>query len=163
MKKFQTAADIMTKELVTIRAGQTVDEARGLMSRHNVRHLPVVGEEGLVIGIVSESDVLRALNPSWPGFEPKMRVADLMSWPALTVDEQEPLRNIVQGMVEEKVSALLVTRSGNEVIGIMTSADLLELLAKLLPETTESSFLLRNLPYTPIVHEALREMGSAGI
>jgi acetoin utilization protein AcuB len=163
MKIVRTAAEIMTKKLVTIRWNEGVTQAFSLMEKHRIRHLPVVGDEGLVVGILSENDLSRALNPSRPGFEEEATVAEFMSWPAITVCEKDSLRDIAEGMIREKVSAVLVTENDNEVVGIMTSEDLLRVLVDTLPEPGQTGFSFRNLPYTPIVYEALREMSSAGI
>ncbi len=151
MKPIRTAADIMTTGLVTIRSSQGAEAARCLLRQHGIHHLPVMGEEGLLVGIVSEADLP----------EGEALVSECMSWPALTVDEDDSLREVAQGMRKERVSALIVTRNANEVVGILTVDDLLEVLISLLPR--DEGFSLRSLPYSPVVHEALREIGSAGI
>ncbi|MFQ5688901.1 MAG: CBS domain-containing protein [Gemmatimonadota bacterium] len=51
--------EIMTRELIVCGEDTRVHEAMGLMTEHRVRHLPVVGEEGLE-GIVSIGDLLKA-------------------------------------------------------------------------------------------------------
>lgn len=54
-----TAARLMTANPVTVAADTAVSQAAYLMERHNVSHLPVVDQRGLVVGIVSRSDLLR--------------------------------------------------------------------------------------------------------
>jgi CBS domain-containing protein len=51
------ARDIITEELDTLKTSDTGEEALGLMSLHNVRHLPIVNNETL-LGILSESDIV---------------------------------------------------------------------------------------------------------
>jgi len=53
-----TAADLMTKPAVTIGPDQTVTDAARLMYNRRVKRLPVVNDEGTLIGIVTRSDVL---------------------------------------------------------------------------------------------------------
>ena len=53
-----TAADLMTKPAVTIGPDEPVTHAARLMYSHRVKRLPVTGEEGKLIGIVTRSDVL---------------------------------------------------------------------------------------------------------
>jgi CBS-domain-containing membrane protein len=53
-----TAADLMTSPPVTIRSGDSVQQAAGVMHDHQVKRLPVVDPAGHLIGIVSRGDVL---------------------------------------------------------------------------------------------------------
>ena len=52
-------ADIASRELVTIDPDQDVDEAMRLMSKHQVRRLPVVEEDGKFVGIVAQADIAK--------------------------------------------------------------------------------------------------------
>lgn len=54
--------DIASEKLVTIDPDQDLDEALRLMARHQVRRLPVVEEDGTLIGIVARGDVARLAN-----------------------------------------------------------------------------------------------------
>ena len=50
-------ADIASQDLVTIDPQQNLDEALRLMAQHQVRRLPVVEEDGKLVGIVAQADV----------------------------------------------------------------------------------------------------------
>jgi CBS domain-containing protein len=52
-----TIADITSRELVTVEPDQDLDEALALMARHQVRRLPVVEEDGQLVGILAQADV----------------------------------------------------------------------------------------------------------
>jgi CBS domain-containing protein len=52
-------ADIASRELVTIDPDQDVDEALRLMAKHQVRRLPVVEEDGKLVGIVAQADIAK--------------------------------------------------------------------------------------------------------
>ena len=52
-----TVGEIASRELVTIDPQQDLDEALRLMARHQLRRLPVVEEDGKLVGIVSQADV----------------------------------------------------------------------------------------------------------
>jgi CBS domain-containing protein len=49
--------DIASRELITIDPQQDLDEALHLMARHQVRRLPVVEEDGKLVGVVAQADV----------------------------------------------------------------------------------------------------------
>lgn len=55
-----TVVDYMTKEVVTIRPDQSVDECMQLMTRERIRHLPVV-EDNQLIGLISIGDVVKEI------------------------------------------------------------------------------------------------------
>jgi CBS domain-containing protein len=52
-----TVSDIASTDLVTIDPQQSLDEALRLMAQHQVRRLPVVEEDGRLVGIVAQADV----------------------------------------------------------------------------------------------------------
>lgn len=52
-----TVGEIASRELVTIDPEQDLDEALRLMARHQVRRLPVVEEDGKLVGIVAQKDI----------------------------------------------------------------------------------------------------------
>ena len=54
-----TVRDIASTQLVTIDPQQDLDEALRLMAQHQVRRLPVVEEDGRLVGIVAQADVAR--------------------------------------------------------------------------------------------------------
>lgn len=54
-----TAGDVMTRQVVTVEPDATVHEAARLMIEMNVKRLPVVDEEGRLVGIVSRGDIVR--------------------------------------------------------------------------------------------------------
>jgi CBS domain-containing protein len=54
-----TVGEIASKDLVTIDPQQDLDEALRLMAKHQVRRLPVVEEDGRLVGVVAQADVAR--------------------------------------------------------------------------------------------------------
>jgi CBS-domain-containing membrane protein len=56
----RTAAHIMTREVITVTQSCTAEHAAKLIEQHHIRRLPVV-QDGVLVGIVSRADLLRAL------------------------------------------------------------------------------------------------------
>src|SRR3989441_1653827 len=52
--------DVASKQLITIDPGQDLDEALRMMAEHQVRRLPVVEEDGRLVGVVAQADIARA-------------------------------------------------------------------------------------------------------
>jgi CBS domain-containing protein len=59
--------EIASTDLVTVDPQQGLDEALRLMANHQVRRLPVVGEDGRLVGIVAQADVAREANDKKTG------------------------------------------------------------------------------------------------
>jgi acetoin utilization protein AcuB len=133
MDKHDTA-EIMTKNLTTIRLDAKLGEAWLLMQQKRIRHLPVVDETGGTVGIISDRDLQRAMRPDTPAveFEATAHVSDFMSWPARGVLEGTPVIEVASRMLSEKVSAFLVLGNDRFAHGIVTTDDLLRLLVTLL-------------------------------
>jgi CBS domain-containing protein len=62
-----TAGEIASRDLVTIDPDQSLEDAAKLMARHQLRRLPVVEEDGKLVGIVSQGDVAKAGDDSLTG------------------------------------------------------------------------------------------------
>jgi CBS domain-containing protein len=52
-------ADVASKQVVTVDPQQDLDEALRIMSKHQVRRLPVVEEDGKLVGVVAQADIAR--------------------------------------------------------------------------------------------------------
>ena len=50
--------DVMTREVITIKEDQTKQQAARLLSEHHISGLPVVNEANMVVGVVTEYDVI---------------------------------------------------------------------------------------------------------
>jgi CBS domain-containing protein len=54
-----TVAEVASQQVVTIDPQQDLDEALRIMAKHQVRRLPVVEEDGKLVGVVAQADVAR--------------------------------------------------------------------------------------------------------
>lgn len=119
----------MSSDVVTIGADASVHDALELMNDHRIRHLPVVGDDGDMVGMLSNRDAMRcALQPSpRKGWEPAKhtRVRDVMTTGRVhLVGPNVLVLDAAEVLCREKVSALPVVQ-GKKLVGIVTSEDLL--------------------------------------
>ena len=56
-----TVGDVMTRDVISVLPETSVREAASLIDRHGIRRLPVVDEEGYVVGILARADRVRAM------------------------------------------------------------------------------------------------------
>jgi CBS domain-containing protein len=60
---------IMTCRPITVSPEETLAEAAGLMLEHKISGLPVVDDEGEMVGIITESDIFRRVVKEWQAVE----------------------------------------------------------------------------------------------
>lgn len=125
----------VTPQITSVPADCEVEHALMIMKNHHFRHLPIVDEKNEVIGLVSDRDLYRGLSSDI------VFVADVMSKNIVKVDVKSDIRVVVNTMITQKISALLVTEN-DKIKGIITNEDLLVLLAKLLDNDNQPPTLL---------------------
>lgn len=151
----------MSKSIICVRWKHSVEQAWNLMSSQKIRHLPVIDDEGAIVGVLSERDILRAMDQKFSAFTKDSLVADYMNWPVITVDQSDSLTEVLEVMIQKKISSLIVTK--DEIpTGIITSEDMLRILRELLLNTREEPFKLVDLQYIPWIQEAIREASAVG-
>ena len=121
--------------VVTVTPEDSLVTARTRMSVHRIRHLPVVGPENQVIGIITDRD-LRSACP-WSRDEnagheeklwefSKLKVADVMTANPHTISPESTLQDVLALFRETRVGALPIVDEGLRVVGIVSEADLLD-------------------------------------
>lgn len=148
--------DHITRHLVTIDKNATAEDAYKLMTNNWVRHLPVLDSENdLIVGMLSDRDLMRAPTNKKPVYE-------LMSSPVRTFEITTPVKKVVQTMIEDKLSAFLITRN-EDVVGIVTTEDMLLLLAQFLTEEESSKWVLGEFLVNPALQSGVNMVSQAGI
>jgi acetoin utilization protein AcuB len=129
----------MSRQPITIGQDTSIDEALKIMRDEKVRRLPVLNRRGVLVGIVSEKDLLLA-SPS-PATSlsiyelhyllAKMTVSEVMTRDVITVTEYTPLEEAARIMVDNKIGGLPVMRD-DKLVGIITETDLFKIFIELL-------------------------------
>ncbi len=121
-----TVGQLMNKGLVTVDACTSVVDAAKLMKICNVGSV-LISFEGHVIGIVTESDIVKKIVGSdrSPYFIP---VENIMSCPIVGIEERRPLTVAADLMDKHQMHHLGVTKDGL-VVGILSASDLLPLVS----------------------------------
>jgi CBS domain-containing protein len=126
--------DVMTSPVTTLGPNDQLATAADVMSLGRIRHLPVVDDEGRIVGVVTQRDLfhnalLRALGYGAKGAHKLQRmfsVKDAMSPEVLTTTVDTRLSDAAQVMLDNKVGCLPVL-DGDELVGILTEADFVAL------------------------------------
>lgn len=124
--KTTTVAHVMTPDPICITSKITIADAHAMMSERGFRHLPVV-DDGKLVGILSTTDIGR-LAVDVPELMNKP-VGTLMTENPQTIESTQPIELAAATLAMRKINCLPVT-SGGELVGIVTTYDLLDALAR---------------------------------
>lgn len=125
---------LMTPVVKTLQRNDQLTIADDVMREQRIRHLPVLDEEGLVCGVVSQRDLFRGALAKALGYgqtaQQKMHsmllVKEVMSTTVITIGPHEPLANAARLMLDNKVGCLPVL-DGEKLVGILTESDFVKL------------------------------------
>lgn len=123
----QQIKNIFSDNLVTIKEDANLSAADDLMNNYNIRHLPVVNEDNDLVGILSKGDysALRYIDSRFVNHKVKV----FMSSPVKMVRPTATVKSVAQIFIEKKISCVIVAQDA-EMVGILTSEDLMRLLAE---------------------------------
>ena len=120
----------MSRHPLTVKPETKVDAALKRMREEKVRRFPVVDDNGDLVGIVSDQDLLYAAPSPATSLSihemhylySRITVKQVMTRDVITVDESDPIEEAARIMVDNKVGGLPVMREG-ELVGLITETD----------------------------------------
>lgn len=136
------AADVMTQNVVTVSPNSEVREIATLLLEHGISAVPVVGDGGKVLGIVSEGDLMRRVEndtnrrKSWwlklfAGHDAAdyvkshgRRASEIMTRDPITIDQEMPLHKISRLLEKHHIKRVPVVKNG-QLVGIVSRSNLL--------------------------------------
>jgi len=142
------AADVMVKDVITVKPDSSVDEAIKLLIEHDFSALPVVDDTGHVVGVISESDLMRrpeigtekhrqwwmeAITPAATlahefAKAHGQRVHEVMSKHVVSASEDTPLGEIATLLERKRIKRIPILRDG-KLAGMVSRSNLIQALA----------------------------------
>jgi CBS domain-containing protein len=127
----------MTRSVRTLGRNEKLSAADSLMRTERIRHLPVVDEEGLVVGIVSQRDLFFSALVQALGFGSASHdrmlstilVKEVMTENVVTTTPETMLTAAARVMVDRKIGCLPVIE-GDTLTGILSESDIVSAVAK---------------------------------
>ena len=134
--------EVMTVDVLTVPTGKTLKETAQILARTGISGLPVTDDDGNVVGVISEADILfkersperrRGGSFAWLFFpdmienEAKLdarTAGEAMSSPAVTIGPDRPVGEAAARMLDDAVNRLPVVDDDGNLVGIVTRADL---------------------------------------
>jgi CBS domain-containing protein len=128
-----TVADLMTIDPIVVGVDAALEEAERLMRERHVSGLPVVDEHEELVGVISRTDVLEdggmpmtlLLRRKPSG----LRVGELMTSPAVTVELTEPLVEAARLMRDNRIHRVVAVDERGRPVGVLSASDFVALYA----------------------------------
>lgn len=154
-------ADIMTREVISVRADMRVGQIARVFREHQLSGLPVVDQDGQLVGIVTELDMVkRHARPQMPAFLPLLgaylpvgtkeykeslrritgvTAEDIMTTPVNTISPDASVEDAATVMVSNRSNPLPVVDEDGRMIGIISRTDILAVIEDLELKQEEES------------------------
>jgi CBS domain-containing protein len=160
--------NVMTKRVVTVGPRTLLKDVARLLVSKRVSGLPVVDEDGSVLGVVSEGDILvkergrpgrgslldhlLEVDGQQPLKHSARDAADAMTSPAITIRPERPIAEAAGLMLDRCVNRLPVVDHKGKLVGIVTRADLVRAFVRedeAIEQEIRDDVILRTLWNTP--------------
>jgi acetoin utilization protein AcuB len=117
--------DWMSKDLITVKATDSVIKAQILLKDHQISRLPVM-DEGNLLGIITDRDIRKVLIPS-----DTLKVKNIMVRNPVTVPWNYTVGEAAEILLKHNISGLPVVDHQGKVVGVITKGDLFKVLVPL--------------------------------
>jgi len=124
--------DYMTSDVVTANLGDGLRQTFYRMRERGIHHMPVLGDDGALAGIISDRDLRR---PDWVDEEENVahyylldnahKVADTMTKGPAVVGPDDDVQKAVSVLLQKRIGALPVVAQDGQLAGIISAVDML--------------------------------------
>ncbi|MFO0888689.1 MAG: CBS domain-containing protein [Isosphaeraceae bacterium] len=112
--------------VISIDEEATVHEAIARLVQNNIGSLPVVNQDGRLVGIFAERDVLRVFHNRGEGFG-RLRISELMTPDPITCDIHDDVNEVMGVMSERRIAKVPVVHDG-KLVGIISVGDVIKVM-----------------------------------
>lgn len=128
------AREIMSSPVVTLPITASLSQAWEVVHFRRFRHIPILGADDSVVGILSDRDLFRGTMESvlagttWSTKQVETPIRNLISHPVLVASPDAELRAIARVLLEERIGALPIVAEVGGLVGMITRSDILRVL-----------------------------------
>jgi len=131
---------VMSKNVITITRDADLHEAARILSENRISGAPVVDDQGRVIGVISEADILtlagmkrehtfkdilrNIMGEPIPARKSGNKVEDVMSFPPITAKADDDIGDVAKILDDRRIKRLPVVDDNGKLVGIIARADI---------------------------------------
>jgi CBS domain-containing protein len=120
------ASNVMVKDVITVTDTTPLKDVARMFVEMKITGAPVVNAEGDLVGVISETDIIRKTNNI--GAWSPSTAGQIMTKPAVTVAPDETLQRVCEMMYNRRIHRVVVAE-GTKIMGILTTMDILRAIA----------------------------------
>lgn len=152
-------SDVMTRGVVSVGLDESLKSVSELFGSHHFHHALVLDEDKHLVGVVSDRDLLRAMSPFVAKLSERSIDAQTLTRPVhqlmkrhpVTISPHETIETAAATMLRKVVSCLPVVDVYGNILGIVTSRDLLRVISAYPPKSLASpSYAPTERPSVPL-------------
>ncbi len=128
------AREIMSSPVVTLPITASLSQAWEVVHSKRFRHIPILGTDDSLVGILSDRDLLRGTmeavlsETTWSTKQVESPIRNLVSHPVLVAAPDAELRAIARVLLEERIGALPIVSEAEGLVGMITRSDILRVM-----------------------------------
>lgn len=135
-RHLQMISEIMTENPISVGPDASLLEAYGEMLENDIRRLPVTASDGALVGIVTMSDIQKALPLRRDDEDTETqlmlnthKVSEVMTSDPVCVSSEETIQDVAEVMLENQISGIPIIQAG-KLVGIVTESDIFALIVE---------------------------------
>src|SRR5512145_3313919 len=129
----RTVADLMVRKIITVREDEPIGDLEELMQKFRFGHLPVVGTQNKLVGLITRTDLLHAQLGKMPEGSPQTKVEEstpagaLMRKNVVFAKLDTSITTTAQVMLANKLPCIPIVLDDLTLVGIVTESDFVRL------------------------------------
>ncbi|MBC7253494.1 MAG: CBS domain-containing protein [Actinobacteria bacterium] len=117
--------DVMTREPISIHKDEGLERLVDMFKTYKFHGLPVLDEEGKLVGVVRDTDIISIFARRDPASRSYKRVEDIMHRPPPTIYLKDSIQNAIMKMFADHSRFLVVMDEEDKMVGVVTRIDLI--------------------------------------
>jgi acetoin utilization protein AcuB len=115
---------IMTTKVITLSPDQTLGDVRNLLMSKHIHHIPIVEGNNKLVGLITSWDIFK-LGKSTEEYQ-NMKIKEVMTTKIATLEPDQHIGAVAEVLMEHLFHAVPIVNDNHELVGIVTSYDLLK-------------------------------------
>jgi len=134
----RTVADLMTRKIITVGEQEPIGNLEDWMEKFQFRHLPVVGADMKLVGLISRTDLLHAElgrmpdGSTAPAVDGQTLAGSIMNRNVVFAQLDMPIATACRAMLEKQLTCIPVVLGDHTLVGILTATDFVRLALEIL-------------------------------